>query len=147
MQRGFFLGHSVPVFLISQPCFLLKLCFCCCFCVLVHVWSLILWRHRFCLCVHLCYSLAWVCDSDHCIRFSGHLQESPHAPWPWVDEKHEWQDSWLSEQLMKMVRREEDSKKRTPLSLYIFFLFLFKEETEDEEYRYVRRRREGENKE
>lgn len=68
------------------------------------------WTYRDTDTARLCFSLAWLCDSlsDHCIRFSGNLRDSPHAPWTWVDEKHEWQDSWLSEQLMKMVRREED---------------------------------------
>lgn len=36
-----------------------------------------------CVCVFLFLSLACSCDSlsDHCIRFSGNLQDSPHAPW------------------------------------------------------------------
>lgn len=84
------------------------------------------------VCLCLCYFVAWVAasTSDHYIRFSGDHPVLPHAPWTGADEKHEWQDSWLSEQLMKMVRREQDSKKWTIPSFFFFFPFLCKGETE-----------------
>lgn len=82
-----------------------------------------LWLDIMCVC--LCFSSARLCDSlsDHCIRFSGNLQDSPHAPQTWVDEKHEWQDSWLSEQLMKMVRRGEEGSKKEWTPFFLFYSF------------------------
>lgn len=52
-------------------------------------------------CVCLCYSLAWLCDSvsDHCIRFSGNLQDSRtlhgHELMKNMSDKiHGYQSSW-----------------------------------------------------
>lgn len=59
--------------------------------------------------------------SDHCLRSSGNHQVLPHALRTGVDEKHEWQDSWLSEQLMKMARRGFKKKKKMNSSLFFYF--------------------------
>lgn len=85
------------------------------------------------MCFRVCMSVcecayAGNTSSDHGFCFSGNLQVWPHARWTGVDEKHEWQDSRLPEQLMKMERWEKAKKKNNRILSSIIYGCIFAKE-------------------